>query len=397
MCALVRQAVWNDLVTDELLYKVTSEEWKEIYQEIKDQRIELLFSDVIMTLPNSADEIKQTWRMDTYEMISFNTQLLSLQKEIDNILTEAGIEYVVLKGSAAAVFYQKPMYRTMGDIDIIVREKDFDKTSAILENKMGRPFISSKHRGIVREYAFNNGKITIELHRNYAILKDEAKETLLDTLIRNAIPQKEKGIINNKYTFNMLPSKENGLVLLSHISQHMEGGLGLRQIIDWMMFVNNCLNDNEWPSFSKLARQLGLEKLAITTTSLCQRYLGLPNENIQWAEDAEEDLTSELMEYVLSCGNFGRKMGMHNSVSVIVVQNPNPITLFKNLQERGEDNWTLLETHPALRSFAWIYQGMVYIRKGLGRENAFREFWKDRKAGKRRRKMLERLGTTRTH
>ena len=61
----------------------------------------------------------------------------------------------------------------------------------------------------------------------------------------------------------------NGLVLLDHVRYHLQGGLGIRQIIDWMMFVHANLNDETWETgFAQLARGAGLETLAVTMTSM---------------------------------------------------------------------------------------------------------------------------------
>ena len=79
----------------------------------------------------------------------------------------------------------------------------------------------------------------------------------------------------------VLPDDENGIVLLSHIRQHLESGLGLRQIIDWMMFVRSYLNDEMWfSSFHEKAQRTGLESLAVITTKMCQKYLGLTKKDL---------------------------------------------------------------------------------------------------------------------
>ena len=117
----------------------------------------------------------------------------------------------------------------------------------------------------------------------------------------------------------------------------------------------------------------------------------MTNKKINWANDAETDLCEELMEFVLSCGNFGEKGGMSNTVAMVVSQNQSLKFLFRNLQMRGEHNWKTLNGKPWLRPFAWLYQAQRYFRKGMGRKNAFSELKKDVKNGKERYVMLKRL------
>lgn len=46
--------------------------------------------------------------------------------------------------------------------------------------------------------------------------------------------------------FLMLPPLANGMVLLVHLAQHLKTRLGIRQVIDWMLFVKNELNNEFW-------------------------------------------------------------------------------------------------------------------------------------------------------
>ena len=98
--------------------------------------------------------------------------------------------------------------------------------------------VNKKITGNLPEF-FKNG-VSVEIHRFFASLNDPNHAKLLDDQI-----------IENINSSHVLPDKVNGLVLLEHISQHLESGLGLRQIIDWMMFVNQCLPDEYWPGYKE--------------------------------------------------------------------------------------------------------------------------------------------------
>lgn len=81
----------------------------------------------------------------------------------------------------------------------------------------------------------------------------------------------------------VLPPLENGLVLLAHVNQHLGSGLGLRQILDWQMFVDAHLTDELWErGFQHAAQQIGMEKLgspqrgfAVPTWGFRHRQRGL--------------------------------------------------------------------------------------------------------------------------
>ena len=56
----------------------------------------------------------------------------------------------------------------------------------------------------------------------------------------------------------VLPSLQNGLVLMLHIVKHLKSGLGLRQIIDWMMYVDKQLDNEKWEEYSSVYETDGI-------------------------------------------------------------------------------------------------------------------------------------------
>ncbi|MCR4621545.1 MAG: nucleotidyltransferase family protein [Clostridiales bacterium] len=166
------------------------------------------------------------------------------------------------------------------------------------------------------------------------------------------------------YTFPMLPPLANGLVLLAHLWAHLHGGLGIRQFIDWMLYVDKVLDDDFWEKeFKTAAQELGIDILAITATRMCQIYLGL-NDRITWCQYADEDLCKELMGILLSSGNFGRRQVNERLVESIftVIRKEG---LFHYLQTAGEKNWNAYKRHSWLKPFCWAYQICRYGCLGI--------------------------------
>ena len=159
--------------------------------------------------------------------------------------------------------------------------------------------------------------------------------------------------------------------------EHLYNGIGLRHVIDWMMFVNACLDDAAFPPFSFVLEKAGLLTLARTVTRMCQLYLGL-TETITWCVDVDEVVCADLMNYIMIQGNFGNKRNDDKEVKVMS-RYRTPFTFLKGMQKKGMDDWTAAKKYPALRAFAWLYTGVqaakVYItpagRKKL--KNAFVE------------------------
>lgn len=363
--------------------------WGEIASELAVQCVLAVPADKIELL-ELTDTEKNEYIGAVMRNISFWNSIMYEQQEITDLLWEASIPAVVLKGSAAAIYYPVPDYRCMGDIDLIVPPETFDRACALLEQAgcIHEDMLNDRHESFVK-----NG-IHIELHRYFSILNDQEKARYLDNLIYEGIHRAERKTLG-EYSFLMLPRLENGLVLLEHISQHLESGLGLRQIMDWMLYVNSELDDQFWQdSFCSAAENIGLKKLALVTTRMCQMYLGL-TEEITWCRQAEEALCEELMLFIMNHGNFGRKdAGSSKTVSVLYYMR-NPFTFLKALQSTGCKTWELLRRYPWLKPFAWLYQIYRWGSHGLQRSDAVRETISDVGKAKREDRFLERLEVTR--
>ena len=321
----------------------------------------------------------------SYPIIAKNVQIIHEQKQIGELL--GSIPYVVLKGTAAAVYYPEPIRRTLGDIDIIVRPEDFGLAYQILINA-GYNAVSNIDKVDRETILYQDGSV-VELHKTYAELNKKDQEKQLDQLIFDGILQAVERQINNQ-TFPMLPEPINGIVLLAHISQHMETGLGFRQLIDWIMYVNCELHDDAWPSFKEITDKLGLTKLAMVATRTGQLYLGLSEEKITWCREVDELLCQGMLNYLFECGNFGRKLGANNRVIAVFSQGKNLKSFFINLQQKGEAAWTILDKHRCLKPFAWIYQSIRLAFKGL-KSVSISDIQKDYKASKARNRLMEEL------
>ena len=325
---------------------------------------------------------------DTLAAVSRNVRLIYEQSELGKIFKD--IPYVILKGTAASVYYPEPLRRVLGDIDVIVNPMDYDRACAIL---LDNNYIIPPNSGDDRHGHFLKNGITLELHRRFAILQTKEQEELLDGVIYEGI---KTPVIEHlqRFSFPRLDDTKNGLVLLAHLNQHLEEGLGFRQILDWVMFVDKCLPDKVWPEFKKISDDMGLTTLAKVTTKLGQKYLGLKSDEYTWCQDADDGTVKELLEYAFYCGNFGHKDLRNNTVVMVMSHWRNLREFLQSLQKQGKTNWKILKKCRWLIPLAWIYQLGRYIRLGF-RNSSLKDLTANYRKSKRRNQMIDKLEVTR--
>lgn len=352
-------------------------DWAAVDRELQLQGVLTLCGDVIAELDGLPGELQKKWNYMLVRQIKRYYEIMDRQSELVSLLREAGIEPVILKGTATAAHYPKPEYRCMGDVDLMVRPAQYeDALRLMLENgyqPLHQHGVNDRHVGMLK------AGVCFELHRYFAVSHDVKHASAMNAVIYTAL---DKPIVRESegYSFPALPPLAMGLLLLEHINHHLVTWPGLRQITDWAVFVSCYVNDEYWRSeFFAAVQSAGLETLAVTVTRMCQLYLGLPETDCAWCADADISLCDELMEYILGCGEFGRTEERDRRAVHIIRRSKGLIPLFRQLQRSGCSNWKLIERFPWLKCVAWLYQIFRYVRQGLFHAHLFRQLKDDRR------------------
>ena len=321
--------------------------WNEVVKEAKAQTVMGIVSPVIPI----TDEI-------TKLVIRNYIQILYEQDKLIKLLFENNIPCVILKGSAAALYYPKPHLRAMGDVDILVPHKTITISSSLLEMNGYTYLHGREENGELikneRNIVYEKNGIVFELHYRFS-----SQGYDIDDILEKAILKREYQKVDS-YSIPMLPEIENGLVLLGHINQHLNtNDLGLRQILDWMMYFHKVMDSDKWHrEFAPLAEKAGLKALAVYVTTMCEKYLGLPH-SVDFGEMINENRIDELFDIILSNGNFGRKAMAQISNDEIKLKDSiyqiKKEGFFRHFQKLGLGTWSLCKKYPLLKPFAWIY------------------------------------------
>ncbi|MBQ6384638.1 MAG: nucleotidyltransferase family protein [Lachnospiraceae bacterium] len=309
-------------------------------------------------------------------------RVLNGQRELLDLLNQNGIPCVIIKGAAASMYYPYPSLRMMGDVDFLVKREDYEKTAALME--VSGYELAHEKNPKQHHYTYKKDHIFFELHNRLGTV-DESDESLI-SLFERGIDQREWREAEG-FRFPVLPVHLNGLSLIFHINQHLRGGLGFRQIIDWMMYVN-ALSDAEWREMQPLLKETGMQRLAFTVTVMCQKYIGFRH----LVDDDGSLPADELAMYIMEKGNFGRKAGVRGKTAEVSLSSVGRGGLLKRLQIGGLCRWEAARRNRLLRPFAWIYQSFRII--GLFLKNRISPFeilaqWK---RGKEQRKLIKALG-----
>ena len=186
----------------------------------------------------------------------------------------------------------------------------------------------------------------------------------------------------------------HGFILLTHLEGHLTlGGVGLRHVCDWAVFVNKFENDDFVNLFESRLKRIGLWRLAQALALIGVQYLGMPKKS--WMGNDVRTAT-ELLEDVLRGGNFGQKDEQSGYENMFISANDRGMTgnrltqAFAKLNKKINSNWPAAKKFPLLYPVGWVYFSLCFIFRTLFKRNSL-DLSLAYERGKKRKSLYQRL------
>lgn len=262
-------------------------------EHVKDVKFK---KDVVM--PFMSDVIK------TEQINALMNQYLCV---LFDCLKQSGIFPVLVKGQGVAQCYYRPLWRSPGDIDLLLDPRDYEKAKNVV-NSIGKlteaEDIHKKHIGFSTPDGWVielHGTLRCGLWKNMDMGIDEAQErTIKGGHIREW---------NNKGIIIPLPSIENDVIFIfTHILKHFfRGGIGLRQLCDWcrlMYKYRSKINDS---ALSGKLNEMGIMTEWKAFAFMAVNILGAPADTFPFYESSKKwkRKANRILALIIESGNFG--------------------------------------------------------------------------------------------
>lgn len=228
------------------------------------------------------------------QSLANNERRMFFLGKLSKELTEAGIEHCVLKGSSLAVLYPMPELRISGDVDILINPADEKKVMKFMEK---RNFIVEDRNEISQNFNAKHPKAGLfEIH--VKLFDSEFDKYVLKNKFK--VQEPFASMTNPDGTEINILGKNDGLYFAaSHMIKHfVKDGLGLRQISDWLLYVEKYGDMVDLEGFNFVIEELGFEKFINAIYTVGNKYFGM---NFKCEEENPEDILSDVDEG----GSFG--------------------------------------------------------------------------------------------
>ncbi len=275
LLSLLRSALFDRPLESAPLMALNAGDWQEVYRQSVRQGVSAIAFDAISPSPVAAAVPKPLllqWMAGTVTIEGRNGRQKEAGAEIAGLLAAEGISAPVLKGLALASYYPRPEHRECGDIDLYSGEKHL-----LVDAALSKAGAAVKDDYYIHSHIGFKG-VTIENHRFFNQVRGSRS--------RKALERQLIGLMNNSASLRRYvpdtalvipPADFNALFLTMHALKHFiqEGGIRLRHLADWAMFLKAEQDNVDWTQFYFWADRMHFSRFANAMTALAVNCLGL--------------------------------------------------------------------------------------------------------------------------
>lgn len=282
--------------------------WDAITTLALQQTVAISALTTALTLPSPFLPPKE-WQHKAYSFIERNrrTHLLldTCVAEATRLLKEAHIPTILLKGQAYARAYPNSTLRQCGDIDLYVGEANYRKAyeaTKFFGWQSTEEFApKSKHYGCVLK------GLRIELHRLAGILPTPKANQKFQEWSTAQLLNSHRKIKIDKEEITLPTPIFDVIFVFLHLYHHfINGGIGLRQVCDWVMLLHTHSNSIDHNELTARLKEFQLLKPWQAFTPIAVQYLALPEYECPLYSPKYNKKSEKILSFILKEGNFGR-------------------------------------------------------------------------------------------
>lgn len=250
-------------------------------------------------------------------------------------LRKADICAILVKGQGIAQCYEKPLWRSSGDVDLLLSDNNYKKAKELLTSMASSV---DEENPYSQHVAMTIDGWAVELHGTLRSGLWKRIDKALDNVQRVILfDGRVRSWQNGKTQVSLPRADEDVVFVFSHILQHFfKEGIGLRQICDWCRLL--------WTYKDRIDKKLlesRLQEMGATTEwkafgAMAVEYLGMPVEAMPFYSGASKwrHKADKIVAFVLETGNFGhnRDYSYRRKHSFVVFK---AISMWRHIRDFG--------------------------------------------------------------
>lgn len=219
------------------------------------------------------------------------------------------VPMMLLKGYGLSLDYPIPNHRPPGDIDIYLWDK-WKIADRMVEKKLDISVNNSRHHHSV--FIFED--YLVENHYDFVNVHSHRSSKSVELTFKNLAEDRSKAIKHELPDGSEIffPSPNlNILFVLRHCASHFAAeSINLRQLLDWVLFVDRHHGDVDWALFWTEVDKMGMARFTLCVIAIATEQLGfdssvfhIPDEYESFALK-EHSLVERVLEDILCPKSF---------------------------------------------------------------------------------------------
>jgi len=290
-----------------------SVDWEKVYQLAQEQSVQGILLSGIEELKSKGIELSVPkvlllqWIGEVQVIEQRNKDMNAFVADLVEKLRKNDIYALLVKGQGIAQCYEKPLWRSCGDVDLLLSDSNYQKASKFLTEKAS--FVDEENP-YNRHLAMTIDGWTVELHgtlrgsitRIDRVIDDVQNDVFCGGNVRSW---------DNGGTQVFLPSPDNDVIFVfTHILQHFFfEGIGLRQICDWCRLLYTYKESLNHKLLESRLLKAGIMTEWKAFGAFAVEYLGMPVEAMPLLDSLKvqkfKGKADRILEFVMESGNFG--------------------------------------------------------------------------------------------
>lgn len=299
----------------------------------------------------------------TLQLEERNQSMNSFIEGIVGKMREVGIYTLIVKGQGIAQCYERPMWRSSGDVDFLLSEDNYEKAKAFLT-----PMADSVEKESDKHQGMNFGSWVIEIHGDQHCGLSARMDRTIDEVQRDIFYGGNVRSWQNGNTIIFLPGvNEDVILVFTHFIKHFfKEGLGLRQICDWCRLLWRYRDKVDVRLLESRIKKAGMMSEWRAFAAFVVEYLGMPIEAMPMysSEEKWKRKADKICKFVMEVGNMG-----HNRDDSSVGRRSFLARKVASFNRRVSDfgNHALIFPSDSLRFFpSIVFHGIRLAAKGVG-------------------------------
>lgn len=313
---LLRAGLWGEGNPDIRIDGTT--DWQEAYRIATEQSVlGLVLAGLEHSDIKPPKELLLQWIGEVQLIEQRNKAMNVYIAELIEEMRSDGIYTLLVKGQGLAQCYNRPNWRSSGDVDLLLSKDNYEKAKAFI---LPKGVLTEPEEAGKKHLAMQVGQWAVELHGTLRVGLSARVDRMLDKVQYDIFYGGQVRSWMNGRTQVFLPAANEDVVyVFAHILQHFyKGGIGLRQICDWCRLLYTYRDSLNYGLLEQWIKQAGLMSEWKVFGALAIEYLGfsmdfMPLLDVRCKkEDGRCEIDANLRkkadkvcEFILEVGNFG--------------------------------------------------------------------------------------------